>query len=323
MKIYHPGREALRELTRVLDGLIREIPVAELAALLLPPLMGVELLRSVTQRKGLEEAGDYQSELPDLEAFEAVVGFTDWLARYYFHASVENATNVPDHGPVLLVGNHNAGLMTFDSMFAISELQRLQGRQRIVHALVHDYAFSAKTLGKHAHRLGMLRATRRNADAALDAGRVVLVYPGGDKDAFRPFRHRHKIVLAGRKGFIRLALSHKTPIVPLVSVGLHESMIVLSSGEKLAHSLNLKRWLHTEVVPVGLSLPWGLAPSFFAFLPLPTKVDMSFGEPILLQGDPEDEAAVEAGYQKVYTSMQKTMDELSLGRKLWLGREAR
>jgi 1-acyl-sn-glycerol-3-phosphate acyltransferase len=323
MKAEHPWREALLELPHVLDGLVREIPVAELAAIFFPPLMGLEILDSVTKQKGTEDGGNFQSELPVLEAFEAVLGATDWLARYYFHADVENATNVPNHGPVLLVGNHNAGLMSFDSMFAISELQRVQGRQRTVHPLVHDYAFAAKTLGKHAHRLGMLRATRHNADAALNAGRVVLVYPGGDKDAFRPFRDRYKTVLAGRKGFVRVALSHKVPVVPLVSVGLHESMIVLSSGEKLARAFKLKSWLHTEVAPVGLSLPWGLAPSFFTFLPLPTKVDMRFGEPILLQGDPEDEAAVEAGYQKVCASMQRIMDELSRGRKLWLGREAR
>ena len=45
-----------------------------------------------------------------------------------------------------------------------------------------------------------------SARHALDAGHCVLVYPGSDHDVFRPFRDRHKVVLAGRKGFLKLAL---------------------------------------------------------------------------------------------------------------------
>jgi 1-acyl-sn-glycerol-3-phosphate acyltransferase len=304
---------------RAFDVLSQELPLSELAAIFFPPLMGLELLESLVAGKRAE-GGEFHPALPEPDLIEALAGVTDWLARYYFRATVENAQAVPTQGPVLLVGNHSAGLMPFDATFAISKLHSLQGRQRAVYPLVHDYAYLARTAGKTAHRLGVLRATRENAEAVLEAGRILLVYPGGDKDAFRSFRDRHKIILAGRKGFVRLALSQKAPIVPLVSVGLHESMIILSSGEKLARWIGLKKLLRTEVMPFGLSLPWGLAPSFFMFLPLPSKVDMRFGDPILLEGEPEDDEAVDRGYARVHAVMQQLMDELSHGRRLWVGR---
>lgn len=312
-------RSGLHEWPQVVDGLREQISRKDLAALLFTPYMGLEILSTLVRRQPIE-GGDFSPELPEPAAIEAVRGLADWLARHYFRATVENAEAVPTTGRALLVGNHSAGLMPFDSMFAIARLQELQGKERSVYPLVHDYAYAAKTAGKHARRLGILRATRANAEAVLDADRIVLVYPGGDRDAFRPFRDRNKVILSGRKGFVRLALSRKAPIVPLVSVGLHEAMIILSNGEKLAQRFGLKRLLRTEVMPVGLSLPWGLAPSFFMFLPLPTKVDMRFGEPILLKGDPDDDAAVDRGYEQVAATMQRMMDELSAGRRLLVGR---
>jgi 1-acyl-sn-glycerol-3-phosphate acyltransferase len=149
---------------------------------------------------------------------------------------------------------------------------------------------------------------------------VVLVYPGGDREAFRPFTERHRIVLAGRKGFVKLALRAGVPIVPLVSVGLHESFIVLTRGDRMAEKLGLKKLLRTEVMPIGLGLPWGLFPAFFPFLPVPTHIDMRFLEPITLDGDPEDDDLLAEGYDRVLSAMQEAMDELSRDRVPWLGR---
>ena len=62
----------------------------------------------------------------------------------------------------------------------------------------------------------------------------MLVYPGSDLDTFRPFRDRDKIVLGGRKGFLELALRERVPIVPVVTAGTHEQIIVLTRGDRLA-----------------------------------------------------------------------------------------
>ena len=110
------------------------------------------------------------------------------------------------------------------------------------------------------------------------------------------------------------------PIIPLVSVGLHESFLVISKGEKIAKALGLKKLMRTDVFPIGLSFPWGLAPSFFTFLPLPTSIEMEFGEPIAVTGTPDDEDAVQAIYDKVEHSMQHSMDQLNKNRIPLLGR---
>jgi 1-acyl-sn-glycerol-3-phosphate acyltransferase len=314
-----PISRRLAEFTELGSELLEHIPGRDLAAILFPPVLAYEVLGSVISNQRIA-GGDFEPELPDRELACAVRNMARWFSRRYFDTTVEGAEHVPADGPALLVGNHSAGLMPMDALFAIDAIQEIHGDERLVHPLIHDFAYTAPSVAKHARRLGILRANHKNARAAFDDGRIVLVYPGGDQDAFRPFSERYRIVLAGRKGFVRLALKAGVPIVPLVSVGLHESFVVLTRGDKLAERLGLKQLLRTEVLPIGLGFPWGLFPAFFPFLPAPTSIDMRFLEPILLEGQPDDQEAIEHGYSRVETAMQTAMDDLSADRIPLLGR---
>jgi len=314
-----PRREALEELRQILADLIREVPPRDLLAFLFPPVLGYELYKGRAGGEPLP-GGDYDPAMPEQSMLEAVLGMSRWLSLNWFYTTIWDTERVPAAGPVLLVGNHSAGLMPIDALFAIDAIRRLHGPERVVHPLAHDIAYQVPRMARNARRMGILRAGRKNAAAALADGRIVLAYPGGDRDAFRPFDERNRVVLAGRKGFVELAMETGVPIVPLVSVGLHESLIVITRGERLAEKLDLKRRLRAEVLPLALMLPWGLAPALFPFLPLPTDIEMRFGEPIALDGDPGDEAALAAGYRRVEAAMQQMMDELAAGRTPLLGR---
>ena len=312
-------RGAVEELLGLLRRLRRELPLRDALAIFFPPALGYELLQG-RRRAAALPSGDYDPELPDADLLEPSLALGRWLGQHYFRVAVHGGERVPATGPALLVGNHSAGLMPVDALFAIDDIRARHGAGRVVHPLVHDFAYQAPRLGRHARRFGVLRASRENAAAAFADDRIVLVYPGGDKDAFRPYGERNRIVLAGRKGFVRLALAHRVPVIPLVSVGLHESLVVLTRGERIAQKLELKRLLRTEVAPLALMFPWGLAPAAVPFLPLPTDIEMRFGEPIRLEGEADDEAALDAGYRRVEAAMQAILDDLSDGRVPLVGR---
>jgi 1-acyl-sn-glycerol-3-phosphate acyltransferase len=313
------GKKRLGELRIHADRLFEHLPPADLAAMLFPPSLGVDVLRSVLSGEPIHDDG-FSIDLPERELYAAALDLARWLSQHYFTTRIGGLENVPDPGPALIVGNHSAGLMPLDALFAMAEIRAAQGPERFVHPLAHDFAYASKRMATNARRLGCLRAEKENAVAAFEAGRLVLVYPGGDKEAFRTFSERAKVSLSGRKGFVRLALASKVPIVPLASVGLHESFIVLAKGEKLAQALGLKKLLRTEVLPLGFSLPWGLAPAFFPFLPLPTSVEMKFLAPIALDGDPDDPSVLDDGYARVESALQTAVDELSKNRIPWFGR---
>ena len=312
------GKKSLEEFRVLGAKLLEHMSWKDLAAVLFPPAMGIDVLSGLMSDTPVEDNG-FDPEYPEAALLDAVLDVSKWLSVNYFTTSILGTEHVPKDGPVLLAGNHSAGLMPLDALFAMNEL-RESGMETPVHPLVHDFAYTAPRVAGSARRLGILRAKRENALAALRAGRHVLVYPGGDEDAFRTFSERKQVILAGRKGFIRLAMTAKVPIVPLVSVGLQESFIVLTKGRSIGRKLGIKKWLRTEIFPISLSLPWGLGPAFTPFLPLPCSIDMRFLPPVHVEGSPDDDAAVGAAYDRILNAMQDAMDEINRDRVPFFGR---
>jgi len=89
-----------------------------------------------------------------------------------------------------------------------------RGPEAPLHMLAHDFAMrQLPPLAGVLGRLGAIRANPRNAIAALERGAQVLVYPGGDLDAYRHGRRRDEVVLGKRTGFVRVAQAAGMPIL--------------------------------------------------------------------------------------------------------------
>ena len=108
-------------------------------------------------------------------------------------------------------------------------------------------------------------------DCGIALGGVVLVFPGGDDDAYRSTFAENVIDFNGRKGYVRTAIAADVPIVPTVSIGGQETQLFLTRGAWLAKQLRLKR-LRTEILPIGFGLPFGLTSTIPANFPLPSKI---------------------------------------------------
>jgi 1-acyl-sn-glycerol-3-phosphate acyltransferase len=246
---------------------------------------------------------------PDPELVEAVLPLVGLLERY-FRAEVRGLERMPE-GPALLVGNHNAGI-TFLEPFIFGKHYRERFGRVDIHALAHDALWKIPVLDGFIAGVGAVRASHATAAAAFEAGHKVAVWPGGNHEAFRPWKERHRVDFGGHKGFVRLALRHGVDIVPLLCLGGHEAFFVLRRGERIARLLGAKRWLRSEAWPIFLGLPWGIGFGPLFHLPLPTKVIVEVGEPIEISaaspGLADDEAHVDAIYAQVQATLQDMMD---------------
>ena len=153
--------------------------------------------------------------------------------------------NVPEQGPVLLVGNHSGGNMTPDTLVFTLAFSTYFGVERPFYQLAHNLVL-ASPLGQILRKFGTVAASHENARRRSTPGAALLVYPGGDWEVHRPSWERNKVDFAGRKGFIRLALDADVPIVPVVSIGGQETALFLSRGDRLARALRLDRLLPAE-----------------------------------------------------------------------------
>jgi 1-acyl-sn-glycerol-3-phosphate acyltransferase len=259
----------------------------------------------------------------DPEALGKLLEGMRWLTEKLHRPRVLGIENVPAQGPGLLVGNHNGGLVVLDWVLTMIPIWERFGPARAVYGLGHDFVQWSPLLRKYAAKMGGLRAGHGMAERVFEAGHLAIVYPGSDYDSFRPFSERNRVVLAGRTGFVNLALRAQVPILPVVTVGAQEQWIVLTRGEGLARALGLKERLRSNVFPIAFALPWGLTSGYLPYLPFPTQITTAFLPamrwPDLGPEAADDEAAIRRCYAEVESAMQAKMDELTRARVPILG----
>ena len=238
------------------------------------------------------------------------------LSSLWFRGEVRGLGNIPEQGPVLLVGNHSGGNLTPDTAVFTLAFSAYFGVERRFHQLAHNLVLSAPGLG-WLRRFGTVAASPRNAERALAAGAAVLVYPGGDHEVHRPTWEGNRVDFGGREGFVRLALAHDVPIVPVVAIGGQETALFLSRGDGLARMLGLDRLLRLKVLPISLALPWGInVGDFLGHVPLPAKITIEVLPPVDLRAEfgPDPDVADVAAH--VIALMQEALDALASERRL-------
>ncbi|UXA05090.1 1-acyl-sn-glycerol-3-phosphate acyltransferase [Mycobacterium sp. SMC-2] len=247
---------------------------------------------------------------------EHVIALTRPLVKRYFRSEVRGLDNIPP-GPSLVVANHSGGMLTLDlSVFAV-DYYDAYGYDRPLYALAFDTVFAGPA-GDFFRRTGVIRATRENAAEALAAGAVVLVFPGGDYDVYRPTLKENVIDFAGRTGYISTALEANVPIVPAVSVGGQETQLFLTRGQWLARLLRLtkleRKLFRTNIMPITFGFPFGFSVLAPVNVPLPTKIVTEVLPPINLAkcGGAPDIKRLDAHVRSV---MQKGIKDLAAQRR--------
>jgi 1-acyl-sn-glycerol-3-phosphate acyltransferase len=234
---------------------------------------------------------DYDSlDNRDARAVERVVRLIAEPMERYFAAEIVGLENVIEGGAQLFVGNHNGGACAPEMFLFGAAVYRRFGLDALPYGLAHHVVGLFPPFARVLIPVGAVRASTANAARIFARSRNVLVYPGGDEESMRPSSQRDQIVFAGRKGYVRLALRHGVPIVPVVAFGAHDVFVVLDDGRWLAERLRLDRLLRLKVMPTVLCLPWGITLGpLVPFIPLPARIRIEVLPPVRF--DRQGEAA--------------------------------
>jgi 1-acyl-sn-glycerol-3-phosphate acyltransferase len=247
----------------------------------------------------------------------------DLLNKYYFRLEVDGWERVPDR-TCLVIGVHSGGALTMDAWTLVSAWHEHFGSRRPLHGTAHDVLLAAPGLGDYFRAVGVLAANRKSVTAALARGEDVVVWPGGEVDAMRSWRKRDVATLGGRTGFVKQAIRSGVPILPVATVGGHDTVFVVSEGKWLANALDrftgLKTTLRGTNLPIVAGFPFPLAIEILpAHVPLPAKIRTELLDPIEVDDDPgraDDKAYVQKIYDQVESEIQAGMDRLAAKRTL-------
>jgi 1-acyl-sn-glycerol-3-phosphate acyltransferase len=167
------------------------------------------------------------------------------------------------------------------------------------------------------NKLGLVAAHPANAQRLLgDEGRLVLVFPEGQKGSRKLYWQRYRLRRFGRGGFVKTALRAGVPIVPIAVIGAEEAMPIF------AHVPMLQRLTGLIYFPINHAFPHlGLAASLMF---MPAKFKIRFLDPIDLSRygaeDAEDLELVSSLAEDIRVRIQGEVDRMISARtSVWFG----
>lgn len=211
-----------------------------------------------------------------LAVFFNVLGF---LYRRYFRVKAVGIENVPRHGRAMLVGNHSGGYALDGAMVITSMLLEMEP-PRLAQGMAERFINMLPVGSVWSSRCGQLTGLPEHAERLLMDDRLLMVFPEGARGTAKLFKERYSLVDFGT-GFVRLALKTKSPIVPLGFVGGGDAV------PTVMNSRTLGKLMGVPYVPIT---PYGFA------APLPAKLVVHYGKPLLFEGNGDEEDTVVMGY---------------------------
>ncbi len=215
------------------------------------------------------------------ESLKYIVPLAVGLYRHYFRVEAYGIDQIPDRGRVLLISNHT-GQIPLDGMMIATATLVEKRPPRMARSMMERWVPSIPFISTIFARCGQVVGTRDNARMLLHREGCILVFPEGARGINKTYDRAYELERFGR-GFMRLALETKTPIVPVGVVGAEEQMPALYDVKPLAKLLGMPAF------PITPTWPF-LGP--LGALPLPVKYRIYFGAPMEFEGDPDDEDRV-------------------------------
>lgn len=231
------------------------------------------------------------------------------LARHffnYFRPEIHGIEHVPA-GRVLIVPNHS-GQIPFDGLVTAVACLLKASPPRLVRAMADRWVPTLPFVNEAYSRSGVAVGDPINCKNLLEDDQAILVFPEGTRGSGKVWSQRYQLADFGR-GFMRLALQTQSPVVPVAVVGGEESIISVYDWKWMA------RLTRSPYIPVSPFLPV-LGP--LAYLPLPVKFHVYFGEPLYFEGPFDDEDAIIDEKVKVVRDRVHEMIQAGLkSRKGW------
>lgn len=192
-----------------------------------------------------------------------------FLHRYYFRVTSEGGHHIPLKGPGMIVSNHS-GTLPIDAVITAVDVAKRTDPPRALRAIVDNFVGFLPFVNVFFYRVGQVIGHRRNFRDLLESGELVGVWPEGTRGLGKPYAQRYNLMRFS-VGFVEMSLTHRAPIIPTAVIGAEEQLPMAMNLKPLARALGFPYFPIPYLLPV-------LGP--LAFVPLPTKYHIYYGEPL-------------------------------------------
>lgn len=215
----------------------------------------------------------------------------------YFRVKTQGLENMPESGRVLVIANHSGQLPMDGAMVAIAVATNPNG-PRAPRIMIERFFPTVPFVGNILNQGGAVIGDPINCIRMLKREECVIAFPEGVRGSGKLFKKRYKLQRFGY-GFMHIAMSTDTPIVPVGVVGCEETMPAFANIKPLAKLLGV------PYVPVTIPFP------------LPSKIYLNFGEPLTFEDEIDSEKQVIDNVEKVKNSIRELIKKGLSQKKGW------
>ncbi len=206
--------------------------------------------------------------------------FSYSLLKRFYKPRLVNADNIPDE-PCLFIGNHS--LFALDGMI-LAPVMYFE-LDRFLRPLGDRFLWNSTTESLLLNQ-GAVIGHPQVCSAMMEAGKDLLVFPGGAHEATKTAAEKYTLMWKQRHGFVRLAAQHGYTIMPFAMVGPDEFYSHLLEGEDIPNTaigrlLTRFGLLNENTRPDMLPpIPRG---ALGTPIPKPQRCYIQFGKPVSLK----------------------------------------
>jgi 1-acyl-sn-glycerol-3-phosphate acyltransferase len=233
------------------------------------------------------------------------VARTSWmgywqLMRRYHQFEVRGLHHILGRGPAMIVGYH--GRPGCRDLIMLQALL-LNDYGLSTRAVAHDIVFKIPGLAGLADAFAFVSRAPEAVAKVVARGDKLVVAPGGLEEAWGSFRDSYRVKWGNRTGYLRLAIRHKLPIIPVAASGVDSAFYGLFDAYRFWKKMG---------VPPGMGIWLGLGP--FGLWPMtppfPSRIIQHVGEPIELGDLRLDEECGEDRLTRLHLQISATVQQL-------------
>uniref|UniRef100_A0A7E4W3Z6 PlsC domain-containing protein n=2 Tax=Panagrellus redivivus TaxID=6233 RepID=A0A7E4W3Z6_PANRE len=163
----------------------------------------------------------------------SIASFWDGVGYLWHGYEVNGLDNVPDEGPALFVGYH--GTLPIDIYYLLSKC--LLYKNRPLHVVGDKFVFKIPGWGKLCKVFCVTPGTVDDCIANLREGNLLIIAPGGVREALFSNPVNYQIMWGHRLGFAKVVLGANVPVIPMFTENSRDSFRTPRWGRKCFRGL--------------------------------------------------------------------------------------
>ena len=235
------------------------------------------------------------TQLPDWKFINKIFPLARFLKRYHNYR-IEGLEKIPKEGRALILVNHS--LATYDILLLAYVIMRKL--ERLPRGLADRNFYKADIIANWMQKLGVHEASSFNAQALLEQDELLILAPGGTKEAIRSSKEKYQIKWHDRYGFAKLSIKAQAPIILAACPGADNIYTVKDSAI-------------TDFVYNFFKFPLPFADGIkTSLLPRPEELVHYIHEPIIpptFEGEEPSEELIKEFHHLVVNEMENLMQE--------------